>query len=563
MRIVMMTITMTMMVMTMMMMMMMVAMAAMMVATTIVVMGMRMMMIMMIMMMMMMMLMRLMEGYSPNDTDQLGNTATHLAAANGHERVLDTLIRDGADVRKQNKFKNTPHDVANSAECRGLLKRAEALPPPSAEEVERMHAKNLQRILEVERVLIEVVGPLDHGQDGGDYLDDGEEKEDGAGETAGEGDGAGGGGGGSSVGGCTPGGGGSDSLSSEAKDGGVRTEDRAKCGEEKGGGSQSVATAESKGVQGVGAGGSGGGVQGAAMVKDGQGGGGAIKSTPDGDGEQAGDILSEVEKIREAVAGAEALCICEDLVAAARVAAAGPILTQEAYTTLVNRLMLLLRRAEGNPRIASKLKKHAKALVDKSHAEYWLQVSAQRLLKVDCAEARHVPDMDKLEGCIEKASKVGAQQQLVRECRSLLKRLVTEVEISKAIEGFPRVRLPIEVMPKDYWQPEDVGHVQETEGFPLPPVDEEGKALEYVWVPSESLTALSTACKRMSEALVEVEGLNPALVERGTKTLQEFNKELKVLLEKDTVDREKAVGVAVKAAKKLKKKGGGKKKKKK
>lgn len=148
----------------------------------------------------------------------------------------------------------------------------------------------------MERVLIEVVGPLDHGQDGGDYLDDGEEKEDGAGETAGEGDGAGGGGGGSSVGGCTPGGGGSDSLSSEAKDGGVRTEDRAKCGEEKGGGSQSVATAESKGVQGVGAGGSGGGVQGAAMVKDRQGGGGAIKSTPDGDGEQAGDILSEVRR---------------------------------------------------------------------------------------------------------------------------------------------------------------------------------------------------------------------------------------------------------------------------
>lgn len=39
--------------------------------------------------------------------------------------------------------------------------------------------------------------------------------------------------------------------------------------------------------------------------------------------------------------------------------------------------------------------------------------------------------------------------------------------------------------------------------------------------------------------------------------------DLKVLQEKDTVDREKAVGVAVKAAKKLKKKGGGKKKKKK
>lgn len=40
--------------------------------------------------------------------------------------------------------------------------------------------------------------------------------------------------------------------------------------------------------------------------------------------------------------------------------------------------------------------------MDKSHAEYWLQVSAQRLRTVECAEARHVADMDKLDKCIEK-----------------------------------------------------------------------------------------------------------------------------------------------------------------
>lgn len=57
-------------------------------------------------------------------------------------------------------------------------------------------------------------------------------------------------------------------------------------------------------------------------------------------------------------------------------------------------------------------------------------------------------------------------------------------------------------MPKDYWQPEDNGHIEETEGFPLPPVDADGKNLDYVWVPSKSLRALSAACKRMSEALV-------------------------------------------------------------
>lgn len=63
-------------------------------------------------------------------------------------------------------------------------------------------------------------------------------------------------------------------------------------------------------------------------------------------------------------------------------------------------------------------------------------------------------------------------------------------------------------MPKDYWQPEDLGHIEETEGFPLPPVDPEGKSLDYAWVPSTSLRALSAACKRMSNALVggEVRG---------------------------------------------------------
>lgn len=43
------------------------------------------------------------------------------------------------------------------------------------------------------------------------------------------------------------------------------------------------------------------------------------------------------------------------------------------------------------------------------------------------------------------AAKVGAQAQLVQDCRTLLKRLTAEVEISKAITCFPTVRLPIDV----------------------------------------------------------------------------------------------------------------------
>lgn len=46
----------------------------------------------------------------------------------------------------------------------------------------------------------------------------------------------------------------------------------------------------------------------------------------------------------------------------------------------------------------------------------------------------------------DQATKVGAQAELVQRCRLLLRRLTTEVEIGKAAESFPKVRLPIEVL---------------------------------------------------------------------------------------------------------------------
>ena len=60
------------------------------------------------------------------------------------QRVLDTLIQDGADVHVQNKFKNTPFDVSTSVECRSLLSKAMVFPAPSVDEAESMHITNLQ-----------------------------------------------------------------------------------------------------------------------------------------------------------------------------------------------------------------------------------------------------------------------------------------------------------------------------------------------------------------------------------------------------------------------------------
>eukprot|EP00903_Cladosiphon_okamuranus_P010377 g9816.t1 len=512
------------------------------------------------------------------------------------KRVLDTLIRDGADVHRQNKFKNTPHDVANSAECRGILRRAEATPSPTAEEEEKMHHENLQRVLEVERVLTEVVGPLEPTDDenrrrkrqhqeqegdgrdeDGDDGDDRMEKESGLGRenddelgTAGADNNSQARGGGREDSPAT----GDDSKEQEYDNTGTE----AKGGDSDAGGSDSIegqdgddtktaANGVAEGKEDEGGEGMLNDSEAEAKAKGGgrggesqdMGGGVGVAGGGDDTGDPSEDLLAQAARLR-----IDGLLLQHSIEKqAARVAAEGPILTQQAYTTMVNRLMLLLRRAEGDSRIPVKLKKRAKALVEKSHGEYWLQVSAQRLLKVECAEAQHIPDMAKLGVCIEKAAKVGAQAQLVQNCRALLKRLTTEVEISRAITGFPNVRMPIDPMPKDYWQPEDNGHIEETEGFPLPPVDADGKNLDYVWVPSKSLRALSAACKRMSEALVGGEGLNPALVERGSKKLREVQKELKVLTEKDTADKDKAIAIAVKAAKKKKKKGGGGKKKKK
>ena len=45
----------------------------------------------------------------------------------------------------------------------------------------------------------------------------------------------------------------------------------------------------------------------------------------------------------------------------------------------------------------------------------------------------------------KQAAKARAQSDLVRDSRLLLKRLSTEVEIREATDGFPVVRLPIEV----------------------------------------------------------------------------------------------------------------------
>lgn len=61
------------------------------------------------------------DGYSPDDTDTLGNSAVHLSAAAGHNKVLNLLVSAGAGISIFNKFRNTPVDIAITRGAHDLL----------------------------------------------------------------------------------------------------------------------------------------------------------------------------------------------------------------------------------------------------------------------------------------------------------------------------------------------------------------------------------------------------------------------------------------------------------
>ena len=54
----------------------------------------------------------LLDGYSANDRDHLGNNSLHLAAVNGHLHILKVLVEDGGRANIVNIYKNLPIDMA-------------------------------------------------------------------------------------------------------------------------------------------------------------------------------------------------------------------------------------------------------------------------------------------------------------------------------------------------------------------------------------------------------------------------------------------------------------------
>ena len=82
----------------------------------------------------------LVDGYSPNDVDSMGNNALHLAAAAGSKTVVKALIDDGVASTLVNVYKNRPIDMATDKEVRELI--ADAMQKEASMTAAEMEAKH-------------------------------------------------------------------------------------------------------------------------------------------------------------------------------------------------------------------------------------------------------------------------------------------------------------------------------------------------------------------------------------------------------------------------------------
>ena len=89
--------------------------------------------------------MLLLDGYATADVDDMGNTAVHLAASAGHGKVVEVLVRDGANCNAVNIYKNLPIDTCTHPFIRDTLLTAMTKHASmTSKEATLMHESNMR-----------------------------------------------------------------------------------------------------------------------------------------------------------------------------------------------------------------------------------------------------------------------------------------------------------------------------------------------------------------------------------------------------------------------------------
>lgn len=189
-------------------------------------------------------------------------------------------------------------------------------------------------------------------------------------------------------------------------------------------------------------------------------------------------------------------------------------------------------------------------LIARCQIEYWLLMLIERLKDIESANDSNEHDMNKLRDAVEKAETIQANAQILSMGNKLLKRMDAELGMNRALKGFPVFKTPMDNPPEGYYTEKDIGKIQETEGYPLPPPETN----EYIWLPSETLTAYNNAIIRLKGCFGDAEnlGANPLIIAESKERLTKAEKEIKLLEAKDLSDKNTAIELAKKLAKKLK-----------
>lgn len=416
-------------------------------------------------------------GYSPNDTDNLGNTALHLAASSGYKKIVQILIDDGAMPTVVNVYKNTPGYLAKNRDISDLMVVAvEKGASMTAEDIKNKHEDNMKKLVKMETDLSNVV-------------------------------------------------------------------------------TDAQRVDSPRGVKG-------------------------LKNI------QVNDLISRLSNILQV---SEEWCLNEEQCALGRGLLAKleitvdlisdldalqrkmPIKTQTEYLEFASKLEVTIEKAEKSG-LEKAYIKMGTDLLQKCQTELSLCSYINRLKNVTCAVDANEHDMKRLIGVTEKAVSNGCSEEIMMQAMALSKRLEVELGMTRALNAIPVVKLPplpvkskehpegvVPEVPEGYWQPSDLGHIEETSEYPKPPAEINGEPNttgDYIWIPSEGFTKLVRAIDLMKECITKAgtdSGANEELLQTTKDSLTKAEKDYKQLDAKNEHDKAAAIEVAVKAAKKLKK----------
>lgn len=206
------------------------------------------------------------------------------------------------------------------------------------------------------------------------------------------------------------------------------------------------------------------------------------------------------------------------------------------------------------PDLLYQLVNDAKDVCKVSQSEFNLKATCRQLEKIRCACKSDMKYISILQGATSAAEDINSDATLVREAKALQARLTVELELKDAVDKVPSVRLPVTDMStkraREYWCPEDMGHIEETEEYPLPPPSD---GSEYIWIKSEALQSVEEAIQVLRKVIHRAikDGGNGELISSCKNVLNNKCKDIRALNIKDEEDRLACISVAEKAAKKV------------